>query len=258
MKEYFSKLLTEQERAGSKNRSVKWGQRLKYDPDSEYEDQPSRASSARYKQEMYGRVGGHKSLTDCLNPLKGFLRKSVGRKWDDVYSELCQSLDRRSVSGLHVFTHLWQYVEKNTLMVDGKVHYYTSGYARGGYTAPIEESYRFEQFYIHPETGLLCESDRTNYRRLRYKGENSPLVIKIEEGKRYQRIDGIWYYVEYGKMDKYAGYIEHRYLMSGRSPWMTKEEIVILKKKQLNHDELKSLEVKNVPGVKDPDPTTVL
>lgn len=257
MKEYFSKLLTEQERAGSKNRSVKWGRRLKYDPDSEYEDQPpSRVSSGRHKQEMYGRVES-KNLTDVLNPLKGFLRKNVGRKWDDVYSELCQGLDRRSVSGLHVFTHLWQYVEKKTLMVNGKVHYYTHAGRGLNYTAPIEDGYRFEQFYIHPETGLLCESDRTNYRRFRYRGENSLLVRKIEEGKRYQRIDGIWYYVEYGKMDKYDGYNE-RYVLFGRSPWMTKETVVILKKKQLNHDELKDLELKNVPGVKDPDPTSVL
>lgn len=227
MKEYFSKLLTEQERAGSKNRSVKWSGRLKYDPDSDYDDQINYVSMSRHGRQ-YGWNG--KSLTDVLSPLRGYLRKNVGRKWDDVYSELCRGLDRRSVSGLHVFTHLWQYVEKNTVMIDGNVCYVGTGFREKGYV-PIEESYRYEQFYVHPEDGILCAAPIRSYRARRnhqFRQKEDENVIEIGLGKAYRKMEGIWYYTEYAKVDKYDGY-----------------HGIILKKRQLNKKELRYLGLKN-------------
>ena len=249
MKPYFSKLLTEQERVGSKNKSAKWGRRLKYDPDSEYEDECSRVSMSRHGIQ-YGHDG--KSLTDVLSPLRGFLRKNVGKKWNDVYSELCQGLDRRSVSGLHVFQHLWNYVEKDTAMVDGQVYHYW----RGGDLLPIEKSYRYEQYYVHPETGVLCQTNRTE--RWRYKAPSSQCVQEIREGQRYQRIKGIWYFMEFARVDRFNGYNPRWMVTMGRSPWRTRQEVEILKKKQLNHWELQELGLRNVLGANDPEPELVL
>jgi hypothetical protein len=183
----MAKLLTEAERYGSKNRSQKWGKRFKYNPDSDYDDQPYRASMSRHRQDDCG-----KNLSDVLNPLKGYLHKSVGRHWDDVYSEICQNLDRRSVTGLHVFTHLWQFVAKNTVMcIDGKVREWAGG---GGY---LTEPYNY---YIHPYTGILCDSGYSGWREWRRSNrtrkEKPVTEIRLSDIGRYEKFDGIWYYCE--------------------------------------------------------------
>ncbi|HEY9702477.1 MAG TPA: hypothetical protein V6C58_08530, partial [Allocoleopsis sp.] len=48
------------------------------------------------------RANDAKSLSDHLGPLKRLLWSKVGQNWDDVYSELCQRLDKNSVLGFHV------------------------------------------------------------------------------------------------------------------------------------------------------------
>jgi hypothetical protein len=39
------------------------------------------------------------SFGDHISPLRGFLRKNVGRPWDKVYSEFCEHADPRGVRG---------------------------------------------------------------------------------------------------------------------------------------------------------------
>lgn len=233
MKPYFSKLLTEQERAGSKHPSRKYGGRLKYDPDSDYEDEVNFVSSARRRQ--YGH--NYKEFTDVLAPLYGYLEKSVGRHWDEVYSELCQNLDRRSVTGLHVFTHLWQYVDRNTVMCeDGKVR--VMGRYFHSYALP-------DDFYIHPYTGILCASQerrwtwRGAYRRRKAKSLNAtdwhPIWNWADQtgGAAYMKKNGIWY--EVGWSTDYCSaegipYIERTVNDKG---WVTSKKQ--LGKKELRH-----------------------
>ncbi|GBO55827.1 hypothetical protein APA_3977 [Pseudanabaena sp. lw0831] len=96
-----------------------------------------------------------KYFSDHLAPLRRFLRSHVGQPWDLVYSELCDRLDQRTVTGQHVVTHLWQYVERYVEIVDGKP-----------YRKPYQPRYlddscfdrRYDKFYVHPETWLLCEA----------------------------------------------------------------------------------------------------
>ena len=57
---------------------------------------------------------GGKVFTDVLGPLYRYLLKQVGRKWDAVYSEVAESLPKTSVQNIHVYTHLWQFVEKTS------------------------------------------------------------------------------------------------------------------------------------------------
>lgn len=243
MKPYFSKLLTEQERAGSRNLSRKWGGRVRVHPDPEhdYEDEINFVSMARRRQYGYN----HKEFTDVLNPLRGLLEKNVGRPWDDVYSELCKGLDRRSVTGQHVFTHLWDYVDRNTVVcVDGKIRCWSNS---GGYYGTPDH------FYVHPVTGILC----ANPDRFRGWGwykvkENADVdylpIWKREDGlggEGYKRIDGLWYQVEWTKEDKFAGYHAIR-IQWGKNPWDVKQEVVVLKKRQLGRKELKHLGLKNI------------
>jgi len=94
-----------------------------------------------------------KNFSDLLGPLRGYLRKQVGRPWDDVYSELSQHLDRRSLSGRHIWGHVESDVSVNTWMGrSGKI--YTRRYG----------THLVEDFYVHPLTGLLCYTPRRRYR----------------------------------------------------------------------------------------------
>jgi len=233
MKEHFEKLLTEQERAGSKMPSAKWGGRVKVeDSDSEYEKQAGGLQPwSRHRNQ------DNKSLTDVLSPLRGYLRKNVGRPWDEVYSEICWGMDKRTTTGAHIFTHLWQYVERYTFMgEDGKVKYLNR---YGGKVVDVDE------WYIHPVTGLLSYIPPRRYRTARNSGAGWSTEIKIEPGKCYKLLDGIWYYAEWVYKDEFVRYNPYRASLMGLSPWVTKETEVIIKKRQLGRKELRDLGLKN-------------
>src|SRR5262245_58509288 len=130
MRPDLAKLTTERERRGSKHcASLKYGGRVHiiHDPEHAYDNEYGGfRSSARHRHR------DNKSFSDVLNPIRGALRKNVGRPWDKVYSEFCQYLDRRSVSGLHIFDHLCGRsgeVTINGLYIgdDGKVYQYPYG-----------------------------------------------------------------------------------------------------------------------------------
>lgn len=58
-----------------------------------------------------------KQQSDRLSPLYRFIRKQVGRRWDDVYSELCSQADPRSVKGFHLRSHIEDIVILNKHVV---------------------------------------------------------------------------------------------------------------------------------------------
>lgn len=49
----------------------------------------------------YGR-----EFADKLHPILRWLDKQVGRRWDDVYSEICKKFDRRTLFGRHIIDHI--------------------------------------------------------------------------------------------------------------------------------------------------------
>jgi hypothetical protein len=86
-----------------------------YDPDREY-DEPNRLPIAR------GRRYGYdcKEFSDLLNSLKRYLRSCIGQPWNKVHSELSRKLDRRSLSGSHIWDHLLEV--ENLRGLQGVVH----------------------------------------------------------------------------------------------------------------------------------------
>lgn len=54
-----------------------------------------------------------RSTGDRLRPLYRFLEHNCGRPWAQVYSEICQVSDHRSIRGYHLRTHVDQYVVSN-------------------------------------------------------------------------------------------------------------------------------------------------
>jgi hypothetical protein len=158
-----------------------------YDPDDG--DMPSAKEPMRRK----GRGFYAKSLNENLSPLWNFLESRVGRNWNDVYSEIRKNLNPNSAVQMHIVQHLRQAVVVNTLIIDGVVGHYPMymRYLRGGFESLEKTSSRYShQFYVHPETHLLCVSPR--FSRPNRK-KRAPTKYQIDTFHQYRLIDDIWY-----------------------------------------------------------------
>jgi hypothetical protein len=135
-----------------------------------------------------------KYLSDHLNPLRGLLRSKVGQPWNQVHSELSRRLDANTMTGRHVLDHLRNYVTEKVVIIDGVPYARDRTWRRGN---PLGSGYH-EEFYVHPETGILCLAPKRS--RLRYrviaKDAVSPKdAIPVDRYHRYQKINDVWYLV---------------------------------------------------------------
>jgi hypothetical protein len=194
MRKDISKLVTERERGGRAYAiTKKYGGRV---PVSKFEDDDYQKEKGGFHSSSRHRQKNCKHLSDHLSPLWGILRKNVGRPWDKVYSEFCQLLDKRSISGEHIFNgHLMREVERNTFLAeDGKtvMRYETYRWLDRGHEIPVDG------YYVHPKTGLLCykkrESFKNRYRDAARKAEiieipcNDPTMVYKKENDLWYRI----------------------------------------------------------------------
>lgn len=148
----MGKCVIERPRRGSGNRSAKarWYGRIHQDETGELDYDGFTRLPVSSKQEGYhNRIGG-KHFTDVLGPIEGYLRASVGRHWDDVYSELCKGLGQSSWPVRHVLTQHIDVAVKTYLETDGKIWHQSS---RG---PEIVDGRNGTEFYVHPKTKILC------------------------------------------------------------------------------------------------------
>ena len=234
MREDMSKVVIERPREGHRLPSSKTRLRIRrYDPDKEYDDLPKRVSGSRSK---HTRAGEIKHFSDLLGPLRRFLRKNVGRPWEDVYSEMKQTLDSRKVTGQHIFDHVkWEVELHPVIGEDGKIYESYPHY---------RERQLLHGLYVDPRTGLLCRAERNH--RKPGKEETGPAVrISIDCNMDYIHQNGIWYIAE----------LKHDYLIEeseSHLPIFKDQESLrwrILRKKQCNTRELKKAGLKNTPLV---------
>jgi hypothetical protein len=234
----MKKVVVERPRWGSRQSNRKFSARLRYVPGHDYEEEPKKAYGFESHRIDRSRKYFAKEFTDVLGPLIGFLRKNVGRPWDRVYSELCGGLDKRKVTGLHIFQHLEDFVETNCCFVEGKPCH-VGGWGGG---------YAVRWFYVHPRSGLLCQAPpkRPGARKARRAAalEEEVTFLRVNEETGYRKHEDIWYRVKlrrihvrswrpedvvpvydiFARKEARLGYGEH---------WVATE------KKQCNRDELK-------------------
>lgn len=135
----------------------------------------------------YGRSRRNKSLNENLNPLRNFLKKSVGRKWDEVFSEINEVCPNDSAVNAHVYQHLYQYVQLHPLIIDGKVyrpwHEQRTWYHNGNQDelCPLEGSPTYPCLYVDPADGILRMAP---HRQDRLREENRK---KLKERERYEK-----------------------------------------------------------------------
>ena len=179
MRSDMAKVVVEQPRWGSRNRSLKTARKIRpVEVHEDFDSGPVRASARRWEKEF----GEH------LTPLWRFLRKNLGRPWDKVYSEIRAQLDGRSVTGQHVLDHLRWEVETDTFLVDGQPMWQ-------GWGAPKPVS----GFYVHPRTGILREGPSRRAIWRREKRPQQVVFVESADGNLFQRINEIWYRVAYGE-----------------------------------------------------------
>jgi hypothetical protein len=131
-----------------------------------------------------------KYLSDHLGPLRRFLRSHVGQPWNDVYSKLCRQLDTSTMAGQHVLTHVWDYVERHVELIDG------IPYSKPYWIGPrrLDRNCR-DQFYVHPETGCLCASEKTPRKRKQTPPQKN--VVYLDDYHQYHQLDEIWYLITF-------------------------------------------------------------
>lgn len=173
----ISKVICERERHGS-SRSYRYIRNERVDSQkigfSVWPFEGESLSPHPFKEGMKKRFGkkfGYKSLSDFLSPIRGFLTSSVGRKWDDIYSDLSKNIPKSKFLNQHVWEHIFDYVEIHTAWIDGEVC--VSDDIERKYV-PLTGHYRWgwkrdHQFYVHPVSRILLKVDYTKIREERKK-----------------------------------------------------------------------------------------
>jgi len=91
-----------------------------------------------------------KGLNENLAPLVRFIQRRVGRRWDDVFSEICSQLDTNSTVKMHVRQHLGDFVLFHiSCGRDGRLLH------GGRVLRPDHHNCVWPEFYVDPDDGLL-------------------------------------------------------------------------------------------------------
>jgi hypothetical protein len=125
--------------------------------------------------------GGCKWPGDRVQPLLRWLEKQVGRRWDDVWSEVCAGNDARSIDGWHLRQHVEMAVE---------LPWTPWWYRRGPGSLYVDERGVLRQ---HPHRRLRW---RERWHRYDTPPPPDPDRVEVDERVRYERIEGAWYAVE--------------------------------------------------------------
>lgn len=91
-----------------------------------------------------------KCLNENLAPLLRFLRRRVGRPWNDVFSEICRELDTGSTLKMHVRQHIEDFVI--TRISTGR---YGEWLFKGEFLGDPRRRFRRRAFFVDPTDGVL-------------------------------------------------------------------------------------------------------
>lgn len=154
-----------------------------------------------------------KSFNEHLTPLYGIIRKAVGRKWDDFYSELKENFDTRSVINNHILEHLYDRIAVGSDLwydEDGVLMY--RGY-RGSPAEPITD--RGPEYYVDPKDGIIkINVGNVGWRQYnaRRRAEDKAEKLKthrvIDSDTELHKIDDVWFEVKYRNVEASVSYVQ--------------------------------------------------
>lgn len=163
--------------------------------DDEVENSKGLSHELNTHEPMKNKYDSSKSLNENLAPLFRFLEKSVGRPWDEVYSEVREHLRMDSAVQLHVVQHLnWTVTEKTYMGEDGHVYAADRSWHRYNNNAlDLPNPFSRHNYYVHPETKLLCRQPHLSKKARRAKEVK---VLSLDKYRQFRLIDGKWMVVE--------------------------------------------------------------
>jgi len=171
-----------------------------------------------------------KDFNDHLGPLRRWLHSQVGQPWDRVYSEICDRLDTKTVTGQHVLFHLWDFVELHVVLIDGLPYQKNC--------QPFRSNFKF---FVHPDTGILCcfKDFRKKQKQLSQKDVD---LLAIDDYHQYRKLDGLWFAIAFADlppMEKRMDILLKAYLdrLTARKEYG--REVYAVSKQQCNKKEQK-------------------
>jgi hypothetical protein len=193
-----------------------------------------------------------KGLTDLLGPLRRWLHSQLGRPWNDVYSEACAVIKPDSIIRAHIKTHLLEFVERHTFMHDGKVCA-IDPWRGGGIRTVGATRFGRSRFYVHPESGLLCEIkpiSRREWRKSHRPTEKKPLCW-INDYVALKQMSGVWFACEFTIVPPHVPFNAYDQLLRrlvGRAELTIRKGACLhcIRKRQLSRSELRRYGLKNV------------
>jgi hypothetical protein len=126
-----------------------------------------------------------KHLNENLAPLKRYLAKQVGRRWDAVYAEISARVDRKSAVQAHVLQHIDDFVAREVMFFDGVPYS-----LRWGRVAPLRQS-----LYVCPLDGVL-----KIHRARKDRPAPPEPPIPLDTWGELRRVRGEWVYVELARI----------------------------------------------------------
>lgn len=183
MRPDIAKKLVERPRFGGGGKAKLIAERRKGKNPDKWEELPQKESCKKVNIPYYN----GKYLNEYFAPLKGFLRKSVGRPWDKVNSEVRALLSPKSPTQNHVLDHLYRdFVELTPVWIDGEPCDHRFG--SGGTHRPLGGG----DLYVDQHGILRAVKIRRS--KPRPKPEVRKVINDLEE---YRRINDSWFWVKY-------------------------------------------------------------
>lgn len=189
----------------------KWGGRVRVsnDPECEYLNEFGGFHSNKVIHshwDSWGKEDGFFSYDYVWR----WLQKQVGRRWDDVWSDICRRYDNRSYVGRETrslfFNPRWRYSNK----VQTDVYYSVDGNVRNVRDFGVV---LHDELYVEPDTGILRHGSGEKYwgaaaRRRRAKTNTSDEIAKL----------GNEFFYHVGKCDRRQYTHLYTYEEVGKSP----------------------------------------
>ena len=196
MREDMFKVIVERPRSG---RSWAGKTKLRY---LDKDDGRQRVSGKRLAREF----GNTKYLNENLAPLRRYLFKQRGRKWDDVFSDVCARLDTGSTVKMHVREHLDDFIVRH-IGIDQDGMFYdmdsptyrhrADSWWKNLYVCPYDGRLKETKNFLAERGMLSTRINERNKRRKQFRQRTYKNSFRRESEIQFLVLcDNIWYRFE--------------------------------------------------------------